>query len=311
MAPKSFRSSSPVVPTTAERSLSELAARQQGMVSTPQLAAHGIDREVIGRLVASGWLTRMHVGVYRVGAFSGPFGDEMAALLACGPRSALSHRTSLHLWAIRERVGPVEVIVPGGRATASVRWKRAPLPPGDVVERHGMRVTTPARTLTDIAGTTTPRELARLVEEAQRLKLVTPGELAAAVERARGRTGVGRLKTILLSAAEPAFTRSEAERRLLELVREAGLPRPLTNVNVAGYEVDFLWPQHRLVVEVDGYEFHRSREAFERDRARDAALLVAGFRVLRVTWRQLTNEPQWFPSALAATTSRQVRNDLR
>src|SRR5215218_230501 len=201
----------------------------------------------------------------------------MAALLACGPTAALSHRTSLHLWQIRHRVGAVEVIIPGGRASAGVRWRRAPLPPGDVVERHGMRVTTPARTLVDVAGTTSRRDLARLVEEAQRRHLVTPGELAVAVARARGRTGIGRLG--------------------------AGLPRPLTNVNVAGYEVDFAWPEQRLIIEVDGYEFHRSREAFERDRARDAALLAAGHRVLRVTWRQLITEPQQlvatFSSALA------------
>ena len=161
----------------------------------------------------------------------------MAALLACGPTAALSHRTSLHLWQIRHRVGAVEVIIPGGRASAGVRWRRAPLPPGDVVER-----------------------------------------------------------------------------RLLELIRGAGLPRPLTNVNVAGYEVDFAWPEQRLIIEVDGYEFHRSREAFERDRARDAALLAAGHRVLRVTWRQLITEPQQlvatFSSALAPIGSGEVRKDL-
>jgi len=238
----------------------------------------------------------------------------MAALLACGPTAALSHRTSLHVSQIRHRVGAVEVIIPGGRATAGVRWRRAPLPPGDVVERHGMRVTTPARTLVDVAGTTSRRDLARLVEEAQRRHLVTPGELAVAVARARGRTGIGRLRAILLTAEEPAFTRSEAERRLLELIRGAGLPRPLTNVNVAGYEVDFAWPEQRLIIEVDGYEFHRSREAFERDRARDAALLAAGHRVLRVTWRQLITEPQQlvatFSSALAPIGSGEVRKDL-
>ncbi len=277
------------------------------MVSAAQLAAAGFDGDAIAREVGAGLLTRVLHGVYRFGPFAGPFGDEMAALLACGPNAALAHGASLHVWGIRERVGPVEVIVPGGRATTGVKWRRAPLPPGDVVERHGMRVTTPVRTLTDVAGSTSQRDLARIVEEAQRLGLVTPGELAAAVERSRGHPGVGKLRAILLSAEEPSFTRSEAERRLLELVRNAGLPRPLTNVDIAGHEVDFLWPEEKLVVEVDGYEFHRSREAFERDRARDAALLAAGYRVLRVTWRQLTSDR--FLSALVATTGRQMRKD--
>ena len=170
--------------------------------------------------------------------------------------------------------------MPGGRATAGVQWRRAPLPPGDVVERHGMRVTTPARTLMRPRR----RRLGRASSHGSSrrrscLRLVTPGELLAAVERSRGRHGVGRLRAILLNAEEPSFTRSEAERRLLELSATAGLPRPRTNVDVAGYEVDFLWPQQRLVVEVDGYAFHRSRAAFERDRARDAALLAAGYRV--------------------------------
>jgi very-short-patch-repair endonuclease len=290
-----------------------LAAHQQGMVSTPQLAAAGFDDAAIAAMVVGGWLARVLRGVYRVGPFAGPYGDEMAALLACGPRSALSHRTSLHMWGIRERVGPVEVIVPGGRATAGVKWRRAPLPPGDVVERFGMRVTTPARTLADVAGSTTQRDLARLVEEARRLHLVTSGELLAVAARSRGRAGVGRLRAILLSAEEPSFTRSEAERLLLELVRNAGLPGPQTNVNIAGYEVDFLWPDQKLVVEVDGYAFHGTREAFERDRARDAALLAAGLRVLRVTWRRITKEPHrllaTISSALAPITEGQVRKD--
>jgi very-short-patch-repair endonuclease len=284
-----------------EASVAALAARQQAMVSTAQLRAAGFDSRAIVRKVAGGWLTRMLHGVYRVGPFAGPFGDEMAALLACGPRAAVSNGASLHVWGLRDNGGHVEVTVPGGGATSGVRAHRAALPESDVVERHGMRVTTPARTLTDIAAATPRRELARLVEEAQLLRLVSPGELEAAVERSRRRPGVPRLRAIVLGAEEPSLTRSEAERRLLELIRAAGLPRPQTNVNIAGYEVDFLWPQHRLVVEVDGYAFHGTRAAFERDRARDAALLAAGYRVLRVTWRQLTSEPERVVATLASS----------
>jgi very-short-patch-repair endonuclease len=94
--------------------------------------------------------------------------------------------------------------------------------------------------------------------------------------------------------------RSEAERRLLELVRAADLPAPQTNTRVAGLEVDMLWPAQRLVVEVDGYEYHGPRVAFERDRRRDARLLAAGYRVLRVTWRQLMTEPERVIAVIAA-----------
>jgi very-short-patch-repair endonuclease len=89
----------------------------------------------------------------------------------------------------------------------------------------------------------------------------------------------------------PAITRSEAERRLLKLIRDANLPLPLTNVRLHGHTVDFCWPQNRLIVEFDGFAFHGHRRAFERDRKRDRTLVAAGYRVIRITWRQLTDEP--------------------
>ena len=163
-----------MVGSAEENAVVALAARQQGMVSTPQLAAAGFDRRTVARRVASGWLTRVLHGVYRVGPFAGPFGAEMAALLACGPRAALSHGSALPVWGLRDNGGHVVVTIPGGRATCGVRARRAALPAGDVVERYGMRVTTPARTLADLAAATPERELARLVEEAQRLGLPRP-----------------------------------------------------------------------------------------------------------------------------------------
>jgi very-short-patch-repair endonuclease len=154
-----------------------------------------------------------------------------------------------------------------------------------------MPVTVPARTLLDLAATTPRRQLERLVEEAQVQRLLTHAELATMVERGAGRRGVRTLRGILDDLGEPLLTRSEAERTLLDIVRAAGLPLPRTNVQVAGVEVDAVWPEHELVVEVDGYAFHGTRTAFERDRRRDARLLLAGYRVIRLTWRQLTREP--------------------
>ncbi len=129
--------------------------------------------------------------------------------------------------------------------------------------------------------------------------MVTQREILAAIDRAPGRTGVGMLRQILARTSGPAFTRSTAERRLLKLIREAQLPHPLTNSRTKGYELDFLWPEQRLVVEVDGRRFHGHRAAFERDRRRDATLVAAGYRVIRVTWRQITEEPLAVVATLA------------
>jgi very-short-patch-repair endonuclease len=142
---------------------------------------------------------------------------------------------------------------------------------------------TPARTLLDLATRLSPHDLERAVNEALVQKLSTKQELNRLARRSSA------LEAAL--AYEPALTRSEAEDRLLALVRAARLP-PRTNVKVTRYEVDFLWPGERLTVEVDGFAFHSSRAAFERDRTRDADLQAAGYRVTRVTWRQLIREPE-------------------
>jgi very-short-patch-repair endonuclease len=136
----------------------------------------------------------------------------------------------------------------------------------------------------------TPRALEQALAEARARRLVTRGALHAALARAPRRHGSAALRTLLSCEAEPALTRSEAEERLLALVRKARLPEPECNVRLAGYEVDFLWRDRRLVVEVDGYAFHSSPAAFERDRLRDGELEDAGYRVRRITWRQLTED---------------------
>jgi very-short-patch-repair endonuclease len=158
-------------------------------------------------------------------------------------------------------------------------------------------VSTPARTLLDLATVTSADDLARAVEEARVLRLVTDAGLRALLARHPRRAGTRALLHAL--AGEPRMTRSEAERRLLALIRRAGLPLPETNVRVLGDEVDVLWRRQRLVVEIDGFGVHGTRAAFERDRARDARMMAAGYRVLRVTWRQLEDEPEKVVALLA------------
>jgi very-short-patch-repair endonuclease len=156
---------------------------------------------------------------------------------------------------------------------------------------NGIRVTAPARTLIDFASQATPDELEAAVSEAFALRLVTERQLQAAMARAPHRAGVGALRSLLRSTGGPVITRSRGERQLRKLLAAARLPLPLFNQPLLGYVADVLWPDQRLVVEFDGYQFHGHRLAFERDRRRDATLVAAGYRVIRLTWNQLTKEP--------------------
>jgi very-short-patch-repair endonuclease len=165
----------------------------------------------------------------------------------------------------------------------------------ETTRRHGIPVTTPARTILDLAATAEAHELERALEQARLRHLVSARDLG---RRSRDRPGAARLRALL--EQEPTLTRSEAERRLLALLAAAQLPSPRTNVRVLGHEVDALWPRQRLVVEVDGFAFHGGRDAFEHDRARDAELHAHGYRVIRVTWRQLTGRPEILTARLGA-----------
>ncbi len=235
-------------------------------------------------------------GVYVVGAgVLIPLALETAVLLACAPRALLSHRSAAAAWGILvARPGVVDVTVGGrdpGRRPGVRTHVVAAIDARDVTTRHGLPLTSPARTLVDLAAVLAPRDLSRAYDEALVQRLTnTRAVTAALARRPRGR-GAPTLRRLLEAERSVGLTRSEAERRLLELIEAAGLPRPETNVRVHGHEVDVLWRAQRLVIEVDGYRFHSTRAAFERDRRRDARLQVTGLRVVRVTWRRLVDEP--------------------
>jgi very-short-patch-repair endonuclease len=169
----------------------------------------------------------------------------------------------------------------------------------DLSWTKGLQVTTPARTIIDLAAETNPTQLHRLIAEARVQNLLHDGDLEAALERAQARPGAAAVQSFLRGERSSTLTRSEAERRMLRLVQAAGLPTPICNTKVAGYEVDFFWPQQRLIVEVDGFRFHGHRQAFERDRRKGLALAAAGFPVVRVTARQLMREELWLAAHLA------------
>jgi very-short-patch-repair endonuclease len=172
-------------------------------------------------------------------------------------------------------------------------YRVAALDSRDVRLRGGLPVTAPARTLIDFAGRheTGDDELLRAVSEARVQRVLSDSELTAAMTRCATRAGVARLRALLAQAGERIGSRHEAERRLIRLIVQARLPMPETNVRLLGHEVDLLWRSAKLVIEMDGWAFHGHRAAFERDRDRDQKLVAAGYRVIRVTWRQLEREP--------------------
>jgi very-short-patch-repair endonuclease len=156
-----------------------------------------------------------------------------------------------------------------------------------------------ARALIEVAATAGDAELERALAEARVQRLLRPGALEHALDRAGNLAGVARMRALLAGEETPAITRSEAERIMRRLLRDAGLPMPLINARVAGFEVDFYWAKQKVVVEVDGYQFHGHRGAFERDRRKGLVLAAAGINVIRITWRQLVAQPVWLAVQLA------------
>jgi very-short-patch-repair endonuclease len=278
-----------------------LAARQHGVVAAKQLSALGLTRDAVKHRVRHGRLTPLHRGVYLVGPNETPLTRLMAATLACGPEAVLSHHAAAALHGFGREAAVIDVTVRSGqpRTRRGLRVHRAKLGDEDVTTREGIPVTTPARTITDLAKTTARRELGRAVEEALIQRCIDTDTLTRAVDEAAGRRGARALRATA-QTRDPQITRSEAERRLKRLIEQAGLERPETNRRVGGYEVDAVWRSRRLVVEVDGYAFHGGRAAFERDRRKDALLTASGWRVIRVTWRQLVDEPHLVVARVAA-----------
>ncbi len=268
-----------------------LAKRQRGNVTRSQLLRVGLTRSAIGVRIRRGTLDRRHRGVYGFGA-EVPFSREMAAVLAAGRRTVVSQGSAGYLWAlVPEPNDAVHLTGPSRAQRPGLRFHRLPLEPGEVARCRGIPVTTVLRTILDLSADLRLDELERVVAEAERRRLITLRQLERGLQQRSRCHGAPVLRAVLASASGPAFTRSEAERRLLALVRAAGLPAPEHNVAMAGNERDLVWFEQRLVVETDGWEYHGDRTAFEADRARDAALLAQGVRTMRVTWRELSEHP--------------------
>jgi very-short-patch-repair endonuclease len=251
--------------------VARVAGRQHGVVTTAQLQAAGLSWGGIKRRAAAGRLHRIHRRVYAVGhPHLSNEGEWLAAVLALGDGAVLSHRSAAALWGIARPTEVIDVTVSGtaGRAERrgiNVHRSRTPLS-SDCTRRTGIPVTKPSRTLEDLRRVASDKEFAAAVREAEFLRLPIGDRFA------------------------PDQTRSELEARLLRICRRHRLPKPMVNARVGRFTVDFLWSQQRLIVEVDGWESHRTRSAFESDRARDARLKILGFEVVRFTWRQIAHD---------------------
>ena len=288
-----------------ERTIADLAARQRGVVTRTQLLDAGLTPHAVDHRLRSGRLHALHRGVYLLGHSVPPEGArELAAVLACGlaPSSAtgappgygdcsgIPEMSSTSQWG-----AAIPATSGESASTASRRSTRTTF-----AGSGGFRLPHQSARSSTWAAVVEPRALERAVAEAETRRLTRRNELLSVLARAGRRPGVAALRSLIESDVTPALTRSEAEERFLALVRMAELPPPEANVRIGRHEVDFLWRGQGVVVEIDGFRFHSSRAAFERDRLRDAALAAKGLRVIRVTWRQIVYRPEALIARLAA-----------
>ncbi len=271
-----------------DAAIAVLAGRHRTILSHEQLTALGCSRRVIAHWVHRGRFQSVFHGVYSVvrGELP-PLAREQAALIACGEHAFLSHGTSAAIWGLL-RTLPIEVEVSVvGRRCSSRKGIRVheirAINRREVTRHEGLWVSTPARAVLELAATGTTDEVTRAIDEGLAHRLFSPNELRAVLAGNRPCRGAARLDAILGDETATALSRSRKEKRLLRGLRDARLPMPETNVKFGRFEADFLWRRERLVVEVDGYPFHRGPAAFNRDHEKDLVFRGAGLDVLRFT----------------------------
>lgn len=276
-----------------------LAEGQHGVVARRQLLEAGMSRERIRSWVARGRLVPVWRGVHAVGhTILTQHGRWMAAVLACGEGALLSHRSAAALWGLRPPGGSLiegRVGVDGPRAPGDgiKTYRSTIVAPRFATGHEGIPVTSVGWTLLDLAAVVRAPQLRRAVETAERLELFDLREVAAALAADPGRPGSRKLLALIDDMKDHGVTRtrSEVEALLLQIIIDHALPRPEVNRYDNGREVDFRWPRHRLIVEVDGWQFHRSRRAFVTDRRRDRAALTTGWRVARFPATEVLRDP--------------------
>jgi len=275
--------------------IAELGRRQYGVVTRKQLEGLGLGRGAIDLALARRRLHIVHPGVYAVGyRCLGAEARRMAAVLAGGTGAVLSHRMAAAHWDIRPSAATaIDVTTPlHRRSRPGVCFHRSRLPVDETTVHEGIPVTSVTRTLFDLAAVVSPGQLGRAMREVEARRLWDRLSLRDLLARHPRPPGAAAIRALV--DGDAYVTRSEFEERLLAVL-DAGLQRPLANVTIhlgdRFIEVDFAWPEHGVIVELDGHATHGTRASFEDDRARDRALVAAGWRVIRITWRQLRDEP--------------------
>lgn len=280
---------------TGRGELDRLADVQRGCAHREQLLLAGMRSGAIKRRLKSHRHLLLHRGVYLIDpASADEWTPTMAAVLRFAGDALVSGVSAGALWQLVEAAPEQPELTVVGRSSHPVTGvtvhRIAAIDRRDVAWLRGLPVTSPARTIVDLAGRLSTLDLESAIAAALNLGLTTIPQIRAAMARAPRSRGIARLRA-LLDRGGFARTRSGYERKLLEMITAAGLPRPLTSHRIEGHEVDMCWPDRRLVLEFDGFKFHADRRAFERDRRRDQDLVAAGYRVIRVTARQLEQEP--------------------
>ncbi len=284
-----------------EAEVNRLAELQHGHVHISQLRAAGIGRSALSHRVRTGRLHRTLPGVYLVGPQRWDLrGRMMAAALYFRGHGVISRRAAAHLWGLLDTTEQLEqddtvdvLLVDRSPAYLQGVWAHRckALTPQDVRWRDGIPVTSPARTLLDLAGCIGDIELESALSRAFHRNLVRTSQLNDVIARNPRAQGIAQLRVMVAEPHALHDTRSKYERKLLRLLMDAELPLPETNVRVGGRMVDAYWRQFGLVIEVDGWQYHRSRQQFEEDRLRDQGLFLAGNQVMRVTTRQIDRRP--------------------
>jgi very-short-patch-repair endonuclease len=297
--------------------LADLATRQHGVVSTKQLLALGYSLDAASDASIGARLLRLHQGVYAVGHRRLTWHSRCwGAILAAEANetdevvwpAVASHGSAAYLWGLYcyapERIDVTAPIRRRAKREFRIHFSSI-LAAEDRGEREGLPVTSVPRTLLDLAIRSRPDQLDRHLERAEELDLLDVHAVEALLDRAGGHRGRGRLRRALaLYEPDPAFTRSRFERSFQRHIRAAGLSAPAMNFNVAGFELDAYWPQYRFAVELDLFETHGTRAAFERDRLRQEQLKLLGVEMIRITRPRLQREPEAVIANLAALLER-------
>lgn len=275
--------------------LAILAEQQYGVVTAEQLRRLEFSDAAVGRMARAQRLRRVHRGVYAVGHRALPRrGRCMAAVLACGKGAVLSHGSAAWLLGLAPGLpGTIDVTVPshGQRHRGIALHHSSTLIAPEHGRLAGIPITSWPRTMLDLAATRSAWELNDAVERAERKEILDIGTVDALLRRRRGDRGVARLRLAVDIYRDPAFSRARSERLFLAMVKKAGLPRPAINTWVDKFEIDAYWETERFAVEIDGWEAHRTRRAFEDDHLRWEEMKLAGIEVVPISARRIERHP--------------------